>query len=357
MRLMSSVIFVILVLIVLALSAVVFLLLKQKPGEKSEAILMLQQQINNLSETLDNRLSESARIIQSQSNQSAQVFAQVYEKLAQLDATNQQVVGHTEKILELESIFKNPKQRGIVGEFMLESLLKNILPPSQYFLQHKIGTDEATGKELIVDAAILVDKNKVIPVDAKFSADTYNRIVGEKDANQRAQLEKLFVQDLKNRIDETAKYVQPTKGTMDYALMFIPADRIYSDLLDNEIGGAIKSNTRSLIDYGHEKKVHVVSPTTFNVFLMTILQGLRAFKISEFAQEIRQRMEFLRKHLNAYEEYLKKIGSNLNLTVSAYNSAYKEFGKIDKDVAKITGQSSKVEVKQLERPENPDEAG
>lgn len=312
-------------------------------------MLLLQQQINALNQTLDNRLSESARLIQTQSNQSAQIFSQVYEKLAQLDATNQQVVGHTEKILELESIFKNPKQTGIVGEFLLTNLLKNILPPTQYLLQHKLGVDENTGKEMIVDAVILVDKNKMIPVDAKFSAANYNRIVAEKDPQQREQLEKLFVQDLKNRIDETAKYVQPTKGTMDYALMFIPSDRIYSDLLDNEIGGAIKSNTRSLIDYGHEKKVHVVSPTTFNVFLMTILQGLRAFEISKFAQEIRERMK-LRKHLNGYEEYLKKVGNNLGLTVSAYNSAYKEFGKIDKDVAKITGKSPQAEIKQLDKP-------
>jgi DNA recombination protein RmuC len=347
---MTGTVILILSAIILLLLGIIFFLWQKKPAEKNEALLLLQQQVNALNQTLDNRLSESARLIQTQSNQSAQIFSQVYEKLAQLDATNQQVVGHTEKILELESIFKNPKQKGIVGEFLLESLLKNILPPTQYLLQHNLGVDEATGKELIVDAVILVDKNKMIPIDAKFSADNYNRIVAEKDPQQREQFEKMFVQDLKNRIDETAKYVQPTKGTMDYALMFIPADRIYSDLLDNEIGGAIKSNTRSLIDYGHEKKVHVVSPTTFNVFLMTILQGLRAFEIGKFAQEIRQRMEFLRKHLNGYEEYLKKVGKNLDLTVSAYNSAYKEFGKIDKDVAKITGGEPQAEIKQLDGP-------
>ncbi|MDP2930747.1 MAG: DNA recombination protein RmuC, partial [bacterium] len=280
------------------------------------------------------------------------ILSEVSEKLAQLDSTNRQVVNHTEKILELESIFNNPKQKGIVGEFLLENLLKNVLPPGQYLIQHKLGIDENTGKELIVDAVILVDKDKMIPIDAKFSVDNYNRIVNEKDPRQREELEKLFIQDIKNRIDETAKYVQPTKGTMDYALMFIPADRIYTDLLDNEVGGAIKSSTRNLIDYAHEKHVNIVSPTNFYVFLMTILQGLKNFRISEFAQEIKQKVEFLSKHIASYEEYMKKLGSNLGITVSAYNNAYKEFGKIDKDVAKITGGKPGADVKQLERPLN-----
>jgi len=335
------------ILILVALATIILLLLR-KPEGKSESLLLLQQEINNLNQTLDDRLEKSSR-------QSAQIIEEVTERLTRLDETNKQVVNHTEKILELENIFKNPKQKGILGEFMLESLLKNILPAGQFLTQYKLGLDEATGKELIVDAVILVDKNKMIPVDAKFSLENYNRLVAEKDPRRQEELEKLFVQDLKNRIDETAKYVQPSKGTLDYALMFIPADRIYSDLLDNEVGGSLKSNTRSLIDYGHEKRVHIVSPTTFNVFLMTILQGLRAFKISEFAQEIRQRVETLGKHLGSYQEYLKKLGNNLGSTVSAYNNAAAEFKKIDKDVARITAGQAKIEIKQIDKPSGLDD--
>ena len=341
-----------LTVIATGLATVIFFLLRKKPQDKNESLLMLQQQINYLSQAMDNRMAESTKAIQTQSNQSSKILSEVSERLAQLDSTNKQVVNHTEKILELESIFKNPKQKGIVGEFLLENQLKNVFPPGQYLIQHKLGIDEKTGKELIVDSVIIVDKNKMIPIDAKFSADNYNRIVNEKDPRQREELEKLFIQDMKNRIDETAKYVQPTKGTMDYALMFIPADRIYTDLLDNEIGGVIKSNTRNLIDYAHEKKVHIVSPTSFYAILMTILQGLNSFKISEFAQEIKQRVEFLSKHIASYEEYMKKLGGNLGTTVSSYNNAYKEFGKIDKDVARITDGKPKADVKQLERPLN-----
>jgi len=349
---MSAFYLILISVLAVGLVVAIFLLLRKKPQDKNESLLMLQQQINYLGQAMDSRLAESSKANQTQSNQIARILSEVSGKLAQLDSTNKQVVDHTEKILELESIFRNPKQKGIVGEFLLENLLKNVLPAGQYLIQHKLGIDENTGKELIVDAVMLVDKNKMIPIDAKFSADNYNRIVNEKDPRQREELEKLFIQDLKNRIDETAKYVQPTKGTMDYALMFIPADRIYTDLLDNEVGGVIKSNTRNLIDYAHEKRVYIVSPTNFYVFLMTILQGLKNFRVSESTQEIIQRVKFLAKHIASYEEYLKKLGTNLGATVSTYNNAYKEFGKIDKDVARITEGKPKTDVKQLERPLN-----
>ncbi|MDP2926996.1 MAG: DNA recombination protein RmuC [bacterium] len=346
---MSEIILFVLVLIVLALVGTIVLLLRKKPVEKNEALTLLQQQMGQLSQTLDTRLAESNQTIQNQFNQSAKIISEVYEKLGQVDQATKQVIGHTEKILTLENILKNPKQRGILGEFLLENLLKNILPAGQYQKQYNLGTDEATGKELIVDAVIFADK-KIIPIDSKFSLENYNRLAQEQSPERREELEKSFSQDLKNRIDETSKYVQPQKGTMDFALMFIPADGVYSDLLDGRVGGALKSSGRDLIDYAHEKRVTIVSPTTFYAILMTILQGLRGFKIEKFAQEIKEKVELLSKHLGSYEEYMKKLGNNLGTTVSAYNNAYKEFGKIDKDIAKITDGKPQADVKQLDKP-------
>ena len=190
----------------------------------------------------------------------------------------------------------------------------------------------------------------MIPVDSKFSLENYNRLIEEKDVRRREELEKIFKQDLKNRIDETAKYIRPDEGTLDFALMFIPAEAIYYDLLVNKIG-AIKSNTRDLVEYAvREKKVHIVSPTSFYAYLQTIIQGLRAMQIEQSAKEIRKRVEMLARHLMSYNEYLGKLGNNLAASVSAYNKAYKEFGKIDKDVVKITEKDSKIEVKQIEKP-------
>jgi DNA recombination protein RmuC len=221
--------------------------------------------------------------------------------------------------------------------------LENILPPTAFKLQY--GFDDGD----IVDAVIFT-KDGLIPVDAKFSLDNYNRVVNEDDETKKLVYEKEFKNDLKKRIDETSKYIKPSKGTMDFAFMFIPAEAIYYDLLVNEVG-AIKINTRSLIDYAFkEKRVIIVSPTTFAAYLQTVLQGLRALKIEEQTKDIIKRVESLSKHVYAYDEYFKKIGSNLATTVNAYNIAEKELKKIDKDVVKITGAESVIEVLQIEGP-------
>jgi DNA recombination protein RmuC len=229
----------------------------------------------------------------------------------------------------------------------LETLLKNVLPPKAYEMQYKFKNGE------IVDAAIFV-KDKIIPVDSKFSLENYNRIVQEHDETARAALERQFKVDLKTRIDETAKYIRPNENTMDFAFMFIPSEGIYYDLLVNQIG-AVKVNTHDLIEYAFkEKKVIIVSPTSFFAYLQTVLQGLRALQIEESAKEIRKAVEKLGRHLSSYEEYMKKLGNNLGTSVGMYNRAYKEFAKIDKDVLKITGESIEAEVLELDKPKNDD---
>ncbi len=201
----------------------------------------------------------------------------------------------------------------------------------------------------IVDAVVFV-KDKIIPVDSKFSLENYNRAVEEKDPVRKEEYESTFKRDLKNRIDETSKYIKPKENTMDFAFMFIPAEGIYYDLLINKVG-AIKINTHDLIDYAFkEKHVIIVSPTSFLAYLQTVMQGLRALQIEESAKEIRKRVEELSKHIGVYDEYMKKLGSSMSTTVNAYNTAYKEFNKIDKDVMKITGGEKQVEVLSIEKP-------
>jgi DNA recombination protein RmuC len=232
----------------------------------------------------------------------------------------------------------------------LETLLKNILPPGSYQMQYKLGADE-NGKELIPDAVVFV-KDKIIPIDSKFSLENYNKIIEQKDPAEKEKLEKNFVNDLKNRITETSKYIQPSKGTMDFAFMFIPHEAIYYDLLINKIG-ALKDETENLIQRAASKyHVIIVSPTSFLAYLQTVLQGLRALKIEESIKEIIKNIGDVSKHLLSYEEYMKKLGNNLGTTVGMYNQAYKEFKKIDKDITKIAGKKSGVDPLELEKPNN-----
>jgi len=318
--------------------------------ETYEKILRLEERIGHLNEkssemtrTLDTKLADSTKAILEQSGRSAKIVKDVTERLTKLDETNKQVLGFSEQLNKLQDTLNNPKQRGILGEYFLEETLKNVLPPNSYKMQYKFKNGD------IVDAVVFV-KEKIIPVDSKFSLENYQRIVDESDSARREELEKAFKQDLKNRIDETAKYVRPNENTMEFAFMFIPSEAIYYDLLVNKVG-AVKIATRDLIEYAFkDKHVIIVSPTSFLAYLQTVLQGLRALKIEESAKEIRKNVEALGKHIMSFENYMQKLGQHLGTTVNTYNTASKEFKKIDKDVLKIADVGGKVEQLELEKP-------
>ena len=326
--------------------------LQENSEEKDKGLLFLQNQLNEIQKTVDAKLSESHNAAFRQFGESKKIIEEVTEKLTRLEGVNKQVLNFTEKLERLQDLLKNPKQRGIVGEYFLETVLKNVLPPGSYQMQYSFKDG------LIADAVVKVE-NKIIPIDSKFSLENYNRLVEERDERERERLEKLFKQDLKTRIDETSKYIKPEEDTMEFAFMFIPAEAIYYDLLVNQIG-AIKLNTRDLIEYAmKEKRVIIVSPTSFLAYLQTVLQGLRALQIEESAKEIKKNVEKLGKHLLSYESFLNKLGGSLGTTVSHYNNAYKEFDKLEKDVFKIAGdeleqnilEEEKIkEAKEVEKP-------
>lgn len=339
---------------------------KKDDSEDKNLFIMLQNQMQNMSRVFDEKMSEthrtinntqqdisktlqeqfgqSTKLIQGIHNQSNQLISSVTEKLTSLDKTNQQVIGFSQQLSNLEKVLKSQKQRGNLGEAGLKLVLENILPPTAFQMQYHFKDGD------IVDAAIFT-KDGVIPVDAKFSLENYEKLVNENDDTVRASLEKDFKNDLKKRIEETSKYIKPKEGTMDFAFMFIPSEAIYYDLLINEVG-AVKVNTRDLIDFAfNQKRVIIVSPTTFAAYLQTVLQGLRALRIEESAKSIRKNVEMLGKHIQSYEEFMKKLGSSLGTTVNHYNTAYKELGKVDKDIMKITENSGNpIEPMNLDRP-------
>jgi len=326
---MTNIIFIITGVLIGTIISIIVLFLflrRKKEGETdNQSFLLLQNQMQDLNRTIDGKLKE------------------VTENLTKLDETNKQVVNFADQLKGLQDILKNPKQRGVLGEYYLETVLKNVLPPDSYQTQYefKDGTK--------VDAVIFV-RDKIIPIDSKFSLENYNRLLETSDKSEKKRLEDLFRNDLKTRIEETSKYIKPSEGTMDFAFMFIPSEAIYYDLLVNKVG-TIKSNTSSLVEYAiRQKKVIIVSPTSFLAYLQTVLQGLKALQIEKSAQEIKKRVEELGRHLSSYQTYLKKLGSHLGTTVNMYNSASREFKKIDKDVYKISGEQIGAEPLVLENP-------
>ncbi|MBP6858195.1 MAG: DNA recombination protein RmuC [Candidatus Pacebacteria bacterium] len=325
------------------------LLSRKKPVENSEdktAFTLLLQQMSELQKTVDQKLGDSEKSIAEnmrfQSTQSNQIISDITERLTRLDEGNKQVLGFAESLNQLQDILKNPKQRGtILGEYYLETILSKVLPPKTFQTQYPFKNGE------IVDAVVFVGK-KIIPIDSKFSLENYNRIIeAHKGGSDPEPFVAEFKKDIKKRIDETSKYIRPDEDTLDFAFMFIPHESIYYDLLIAEVG-TIKVNTQDLVQYAFEKKVIIVSPTSFLAYLQTVLQGLRSLQIEESAKDIVKRVGELGKHLKAYEEYHNKIGNSLNTVVNHYTSSGKELRKVDKDVMRISGESAGIDPLSIE---------
>ncbi|MBU2633110.1 DNA recombination protein RmuC [Patescibacteria group bacterium] len=342
---------------------------KEKTNEKGNDFIMMQQQLNHLTEIFDNKLSgfqkqfgesnkdmqsavreqfgESQKLIQSINKQMTEQLLGVTKGVTEVTESTKQIFNIADQLSGLEKVLKHQKQRGNLGEASLELSLSNILPADAYKMQYLFpGGDQ-------VDAVIKT-KEGLIPIDAKFSLDNYNRIVNETDEDKKSILEKTFIDDLKKRINETAKYIRPQDGTLPFAFMFIPAEGIYYDLLVNEVG-AVRANTRSIIDYAYtDKHVIIVSPTTFSAYLQSVLYGFRAFKIEESAKDIRKNVGLLMRHMLAYEEFFKKVGNSLGTTVNHFTRASREFKKIDKDILRVTGEGMDMEVMMIDKPETED---
>lgn len=344
----------------------------QSNNAQDQTLLLLQNQINELTRQIDDRLKEtnihlqtsnqtisqqlekSNNTLQKQfaiSNQTinkindstTKTIQEVTVKLTRLDETNKQVVNFATQMQSLENILKNPKQRGVLGEYFLETLLGNVLPPEHYKMQYKFSNGET------VDAAIFV-KDKIIPIDAKFSLEKYNLIMEEKDKTKRTNLEKQFIEDIKKRIDETSKYIRPSENTTDFALMFMPAEGIFYNLLTYNIGTA-NLNSHNLIEHSFTKKVIIVSPSSFIAYLQIVIQALNSLRVEESVKDIINNIRNLSRHLKSYNEYMIGIGKNLQSTVNKYNDGYREFKKIDKDITRISGQNNQIEPLFVDKPQ------
>lgn len=320
-----------------------------------KSMLLLQQQLQQMTETMDRKLGESNKAMQEGSRMqfrdskelmqeiSRDVNEQmrdVIKNVAEVKESSKQVFTVADQLKELQNILKNPKQRGVLGEYYLETVLQNVLPPESFQMQYAFEDGE------VVDAAVFV-KGKVIPVDSKFSLENYNRFAEAADGTEKVQYEKVFLNDLKLRITETAKYIRPSEKTMDFAFMFIPHEGIYYDLLSNKVG----AGEDNLIQRAAGKyKVIIVSPTSFLAYLQTVLQGLKAMEIEEKAQDIIKNVEKLSGHIAKYEDFYQKLGTTLSTTVNHYNAGYKELGKIDKDVTRITGEGIGLDQMAIDKP-------
>ncbi len=342
-----------LVLVVLFLSAnvaVLWILIKIKRGNENiepKGLDLILQQMNEVNRTLDLKMSEthrsvgeqfrdSQRVIQEINNQVNEQLREVIRGQSEVAERSNRIFSIAEQLQDLQRTLKSQKERGNFGESGLKLILSNILPPEVYETEYKFSNGDR------VDAVIHTPEG-MIPIDAKFSLEGYIEIINEDDDKKRDILDKRFRDDLKRRVDETAKYIRPSEGTLPFAFMYIPAEGIYYDLLAKKVSKNT-SNSRNIINYAiNDKKVIIVSPTTFYAYLQSVLYGFRAFKIEKNTESIKKNVVKLSRHFNRYNEYFVKLGSSLKTAVGHYDHADKELGKIGGDMERITGESLGIE--------------
>jgi DNA recombination protein RmuC len=352
--------FVLAVLLVLILGAVTYLIVgmrkPQAPAQDPQSLMLLQNQMQELARALDTKLGEGNRTMSqfmtSQSEQarslmstiSKQVSDQLLEVVKGVSETKEstkQVFTIAEQLQNLEKVLKNQKQRGNLGESSLELILSNVLP-GQYEPQYMFTDGEK------VDFAVKT-KDGIVPVDAKFPLENYLRYLDETDDDRKAMYQKEFKNDVKKRIDETAKYIRPGEGTMPFAIMFIPSESIYYDLLNSDSASGL--NSRDLIEYSYQKKnVLISSPTTFLAYLQTVLFGNQRAQIQEKAKDIIKNVSELSRHLKAYQDAHNSLGKSLSAAVGHFEKAGKAYRSIDKDVLKIGGEPIGLELEAVEKP-------
>lgn len=351
---------ILLIVLVLGNIATIYLLFQRGKGESApqdvQGLMLLQNQLAELTRSMDSKLGEGAknmtdfmhaqtehgqRLMSTITKQVQDQLLEVVKGVAETKESTKQVLTVAEQLNNLEKVLKNQKQRGNLGEASLELILSNVLP-GQYEPQYLFKDGEK------VDFIVRTPEG-LVPVDAKFPLENYMRLVDEPDELRKEQYRSEFKKDIKKRVDETAKYIRPEEGTLPFAFMFIPAEGIYYDLLNNDVG--IGVNARDLIDYAYrQKNVIITSPTTFLAYLKTVLFGNQRMKVQEAAKDIIKNVSELAKHLKAYEEAHNSMGKSLSAAVNHFEKSGKAFKAIDKDVVRITDETMDLRLEVAEKP-------
>jgi len=325
--------------------------------EKDPAFLLLQQQIDGLRDQVSRSLEGNVQLVHQQlSSLSSQITTHlnsvasqlseqvgtgmgllqrasqhfsdrvqdVQTRLAQLDEANKRILEVGRSIATLQEILRAPKIRGGLGEFLLGDLLAQIMPAEYFSLQYSFKSGER------VDAVIRLSQG-LVPVDAKFPLENFQKSLMAQEEGARKNLLKLFAADVKRHVEAIAsKYILPPEGTCDFALMYIPAENVYYEafIKDEALGEG-----KGLREFAFEKHVIPVSPNSFYAYLHTILLGLRGLKVEESAREIMRHLSGLHGQLDRFQEEFRKLGKHLEQSKGSFDSAQRQLEKFSDKLA------------------------
>ena len=298
------------------LIAVLFLILA---GFIVSVVLKISSQVNERLNQMNQSIQEANKIIGQNLGSATSAFGSVKEQLGKLEETNKQIIAISKDISSLQELLRAPKFRGAMGETLLENLLSQVLPKEHYHTQYRFKSTDS------VDAVICLGE-RLVPVDAKFSLENFQKMQEAGDEQAKEALRKKFIQDVKNRINEiAAKYILPAENTYDFALMYIPAENVYYEVIIKE----------DIFSYSMLKKVIPVSPNTFYAYLQVICMGLRGLKVEENAKVILKSLGALSIETDKFKEDFDILGSHLLNANTKYTDAEKRLDKVNQRLMDI----------------------
>ena len=294
----------------------------------------ITQQVNAQLGQVTEQLQKSTGDLNTRLDNAARVVSEVSRGLGGLSEATKKVFDVGKDIASLQEILRSPKLRGGLGELFLGDLLGQILPPAHFALQHRFKSGEA------VDAVIKLGRN-LVPVDSKFPLENFRRVIEVSSEDERKAAKKKFLSDVKKHIDAIAgKYILPDEGTFDFALMYIPAENVYYELI---IKDEAVDTEKGLLNYSFAKRVIPVSPNSFYAYLQTILLGLKGMHIEARAQEILMSLARLSGDFRKFQEEFELVGKHLTNTKSRYDEADKKLAKFDDKLQSLSGSSPALE--------------
>ena len=294
---------------------------------QSEALASVRQELGHFATQMASQMGQVGSGVQKELHHVSEVMSGVQGSLGKLGEVTQRVFDIGKDIAGLEQILRSPKVRGGLGESFLEGLLGQMLPREHYELQYAFTTGDR------VDAVVKIG-GRLVPVDAKFPLENFRRLYEETDDDKRRQLRRAFARDVKARVDEIAKrYILPDEGTFDFALMYIPAENVYYEIIVKDEG----VEEDSPATYAMGRHVIPVSPNSLYAYLQVIVLGLRGLQIEKDAREIQSRLGRLRGDLEKFRDPFDVVGKHLNNARNKYEEAAAALDRVEAKLEGIEG--------------------
>jgi len=287
----------------------------------------LQQMMTLMNQNLNSAQSNIAK----QLDNSSRIIGDIHTKLGTLETTAKNIQDIGKDISSLQNILQAPKLRGNLGEYLLEELLKQILPAAHYEMKYsfKNGTQ--------VDAIIKLG-GYIVPVDSKFPLESFQRLIATDNEENKKAFKKEFITSVKKRIDEIAsKYINPAEGTFEFAMMYIPAENVFYETIIND---SLTNKDYELLNYAMSKYVIPVSPNSFYAYLMALVFGLKGLKIEQETKTILGELSQIQDRFGKFFADYNLVGKHLANTINKYNETEKSAGKLNEQISKVTGQKT-----------------